>query len=188
VGRGRVADREERRIARFGDLITIRRLADNESDVALGQSLVREYVAATAEEVALPGAPADIEAFRPYIPDWDDFAGRFLHTGGGFVVADVDGELAGSVGVTPIDGTVCEMNRLWVREPFRRAGVGRALAEASMALAVDLGFTRMILDVVPTRTNAIALYRSMGFGDAELMHEYAFPMVGLARDLPATGR
>ena len=169
-------------------MITIRRLADNESDVALGQSLVREYVIATAEEVSLPGAPVDIETFRPYIPDWDDFAGRFLHTGGGFVVADVDGALAGSVGVTPIDGALCEMNRLWVREPFRRGGVGRALAEASMTLAADLGFTRMILDVVPTRTTAIALYRSMGFEDAALMHEYAFPMVGLARDLPATDR
>jgi GNAT superfamily N-acetyltransferase len=111
-------------------LINIRRLADNESDVSLGQLLVREYVIATAEEVALPGSPADVDAIRPYIPDWDDFAGRFLHTGGGFVVADVDGELAGSVGVTPIDADVCEMNRLWVREPYRRAGVGRVLAEA----------------------------------------------------------
>jgi ribosomal protein S18 acetylase RimI-like enzyme len=169
-------------------LIAIRRLADNPSDVALGQSLVREYVIATAEEVALPGSPADIDAIRPYIPDWDDFAGRFLHTGGGFVVAEVDGALAGSVGVTPIDDRVCEMNRLWVRDAFRRAGVGRALAKASLALAVDLGFSRMILDVVPTRTKAIALYRSMGFEDAELMHEYAFPMVAMARDLAATGR
>jgi ribosomal protein S18 acetylase RimI-like enzyme len=169
-------------------LIELRRLADNASDVALGQAMVREYVIATAEEVALPGSAADVDAIRPYIPDWDDFAGRFLHTGGGFVVAEVDGKLAGSVGVTPLDDRLCEMNRLWVREPFRRAGVGRALAVASMDMALDLGFTRMILDVVPTRTKAIALYRSLGFEDAALLHDYAFPMVALARELGATGR
>ena len=57
-----------------------------------------------------------------------------------------------------------------------------------MELASELGFARMILDVVPIRTKAIALYRSLGFTDAELIHTYEFPMVGLGRDLPATGR
>jgi ribosomal protein S18 acetylase RimI-like enzyme len=169
-------------------LIALRRLADTPDDVALGQALVREYVVATAEEVSLPTAPVDADTLKQYIPDWDDFAGRFLRSGGGFVVAEVDDKVAGCVGVTRIDDLLCEMNRLWVREPFREVGVGRALAVGSMELASELGFARMILDVVPIRTKAIALYRSLGFTDAELIHTYEFPMVGLGRDLPATGR
>jgi ribosomal protein S18 acetylase RimI-like enzyme len=39
------------------------------------------------------------------------------------------------------------------------------------------------LDVVPTRTHAVALYRSLGFVDAEPIHEYPFAMVPLGRDL-----
>ena len=41
----------------------------------------------------------------------------------------------------------------------------------------------MALDVVPERTAAIALYRSLGFRDTAPLHEYPFPMVFLAREL-----
>ncbi len=41
----------------------------------------------------------------------------------------------------------------------------------------------MFLDVVPERTAAIALYRSLGFVDAPPLHDYPFPMVPLGRDL-----
>ena len=52
-----------------------------------------------------------------------------------------------------------------------------------MAAARELGFTRMLLDVVPERTVAIALYEQLGFSPAPAIHEYPFSMVPLARDL-----
>jgi carbonic anhydrase len=116
------------------------------------------------------------------IPELHDFAGRYLN-GGAFLVADVDGNPAGCVGVTPgADGT-CEMNRLWIRPGSRRAGLGRALCEASLDAARDLGFRRMALDVVPERTQALTLYRGLGFVETPPVHEYPFAMVFLARDL-----
>jgi putative acetyltransferase len=144
---------------------------------------VREYVVATAEEQAGPGETADLARILPHIPDWDDFAGRFLRSGGAFVVATVDDDVAGCVGVTPIGDGVCEMNRLWVRRTYRTVGLGRRLAIASMDEARRLGFERMILDVLPSRTGAIALYRSLGFVEVPPEHEYAFPMIFLGRDL-----
>jgi putative acetyltransferase len=161
----------------------LRPLADTPGDVALGQELVREYVIATAQEQAGPGVEPDVARFLPYIPDWDDFAGRFLRSGGAFLVATVDGATAGCVGITSLAEEVCEMNRLWVRAPFRGCGLGRRLAIGSMHHASRLGFTRMILDVLPSRTGAIALYRSLGFTEAPPQHSYAFPMVFLGRDL-----
>jgi ribosomal protein S18 acetylase RimI-like enzyme len=161
----------------------VRSLADVAADVALGQALVREYVVATAEEQAGPGKEADLELILPYIPDWDDFAGRFLRTGGAFLVGTVDGAVAGCVGITPLGDGACEMNRLWVRPPFRAGGLGRGLALASMDAARDLGFTRILLDVLPTRGRAIALYHALGFEEVPPTHEYAFPMVFLGRDL-----
>ncbi len=144
---------------------------------------MREYVVATAEERAGPGEDPHVELILPYIPDWDDFAGRFLDSGGSFVVATVGDETAGCVGVTPLGDGVCEMNRLWVRPAFRTIGLGRALAVASMEEARRIGFTRMLLDVLPQRTRAIALYESLGFSEVPPIHEYAFPMVFLGRDL-----
>jgi putative acetyltransferase len=187
LGSRRTAGGPRRRDARSGDLnrvtIALRRLEDSPADVDLGRAIVREYVVATAEEQAGPGEPPDLEAILPHIPDWDDFAGRFLHSGGAFVVATVDDALAGCVGITPLGDGVCEMNRLWVRPPFRALGLGRQLAVASMDEARALGFTRMLLDVLPQRTGAIALYESMGFVTVPPSHEYAFAMVFLGRDL-----
>lgn len=165
--------------------IELRTLADVPADVELGQQLVREYVVATAAEQG-----GDVETILPYIPDYHDFAGRFLRAGGAFVVATVDGEVAGGVGVTRIDDDTCEMNRLWVREPYRRLGLGRTLALASMDEGRRLGFRRMILDVLALRTKAIALYESLGFTEIEPVHTYDFDfeMRSFGRDLPATGR
>ena len=75
------------------------------------------------------------------------------------------------------------MKRLWVRPPSRALGLGRRLAVASRDEARALGFTRMLLDVLPKRTGAIALYRSMGFVEVPPSHDYAFAMVFLGRDL-----
>jgi putative acetyltransferase len=155
----------------------IRRLNDEPADIALGTELVHEYVVATALEIG-----QDVASILPLIPELRDFAGHYLR-GGAFLVAHSGEALEGAVGVTPgADGT-CEMNRLWIRPGHRRKGLGRALCEASMAAARDLGFRRMILDVVPERTAAIRLYRSLGFVDAPPAHEYLFPMVPLGRDL-----
>src|SRR5262249_49615620 len=155
----------------------IRALEPTPADIALGAALVREYVTATAEELG-----QDVDVILGLVPDIGDFEGRYFPRGG-FLVAEVDGTVAGGVGITACDAGVCEMNRLWVRAPFRRDGIGRALAAGSIDAARDLGFTRMQLDVVPQRTAAIALYRALGFEAVAPTHDYPFEMVFLGRDL-----
>jgi ribosomal protein S18 acetylase RimI-like enzyme len=155
----------------------VRALRATPDDIALGMTLVREYVVATAEETGI-----DVDVVLQLVPELRDFAGHYLARGA-YVVGDVGEVTAAGVGVTPGADGLCEMNRLWVRPAFRRSGHARALCEASLDTARSLGFTRMALDVVPQRTGAIALYRSLGFADCEPLHDYPFPMVCLARDL-----
>jgi len=93
-----------------------------------------------------------------------------LHYGephGLFLLALVDGEVAGCAGFRPLPDVdypnACEMKRLFVRPAFRRFGLGRLLAQGLIDRALEAGYSTMLLDTLDDMEAARGLYETLGF-------------------------
>ncbi len=64
---------------------------------------------------------------------------------------------------------------MYVREPFRRQGVGRVLLHALMERAAALGYSQVRLDSAGFMHEAHALYRSAGFQEIAAYPESEIP-------------
>jgi ribosomal protein S18 acetylase RimI-like enzyme len=123
-------------------------------------------------------------AFQDFATELATLPGKYAPPGGAILVAAagalatsgacdprepdrVSADLvAGCVALRPLGDPAArnaEMKRLWVRPAWRRAGLGRRLAEAIVERARQLGYGRIRLDTLASMTPALALYRSLGF-------------------------
>lgn len=101
--------------------------------------------------------------FQDFESEVEGLPGAYAPAGGTLLLARIDGTVAGCVGVRPLDAGRCEMKRLYLREPFRGGGSGRALAERAFAFARSAGYARMTLDTLPQMVAAMRLYYDLGF-------------------------
>ena len=138
----------------------------------LAQQLVGEYVEATAQEMGV-----DPAIFLPHIEGYAEFPGVFSQ-GGDFILALLNNEPAGCVGVKRIEADRFEIKSLFVRKNYRGRGVARRLTQETIRIAQRLGYTRLELDVLTSRVGAIKLYRKLGFVQCTAHHDYDFEMVG----------
>ena len=91
---------------------------------------------------------------------------------GRFLVARVDDDIAGGVGLRPIGEParrLAEIKRLWVRPDLRRGGIAVALMSEVEARARSLGYERLYLETGPKQPEAVALYGAIGW---ERVEEY----------------
>jgi GNAT superfamily N-acetyltransferase len=123
--------------------------------------------------------------FQGFAEELRSLPGRYTPPCGRLLLArDTVGADAGVVGMWPLDEDTCEMKRLFVREPFRGQGLGRRLAETIVETAVRVGYARMRLDTLERLTEAIMLYRSMGFREIKpYYHNPLESVIYLEREL-----
>jgi len=120
---------------------------------------------------------ADIEIVERYF-DSEAYAYEMQHldevynaSGGCVILALLENEPVGGVGLKKLDDTYCEMKRLFVPIKHRRKGIGAKLTEELLEAARRRGFKYMRLDTGTFMVESHQLYKKMGFKKIEPYYE-----------------
>lgn len=117
--------------------------------------------------------------FQSFDKELATLPGDYASPRGRLLLAHWNEEVAGCIALHQFGSTdTCEMKRLYVRPEFRGHYIGRALINAVIAAAREIGYSRMLLDTVAgVHDKAIELYRSYGFREIPPYRENPQPKV-----------
>jgi GNAT superfamily N-acetyltransferase len=155
------------------------RPAETEGEIEEVRRLFRSFLSwhrqRHTEDLALIEAYFDDAAYDTEI---EGLPGAYAPPDGALLVCWESGLALGAVAMKRRDEHSCEMKRMFVPAMARGRGAGRALAEAVIAQARAAGYRRMYLDTSVRQTEAIALYRDLGFVEVEPYDEVPEELLG----------
>jgi putative acetyltransferase len=129
------------------------RICRTEKDFDLGIQVSREYDSWLQDTL------------NTHTPDEkrSSFAEYYSLPQGFFLLAEIDGTLAGGVGLHKTDFFTGEIKSLYVYPDYRGRGLGVYLCEKLLTWAENMQLESVFLETLPRLTSALATYRELGF-------------------------
>ena len=137
-----------------------------------------------------------IERFIARIPEGDrtffkedvadpDVVQAWARPGAARLLAVEDDAVVGSAAVVPLHGWSSHVGEVRVIvDPARRGkGVGRALAQRVILEALELGLTKMVVEVIAEQESTVNMFRSLGFDPEALLRDHVRSRDGEVHDL-----
>ena len=139
--------------------VIIRRVRRDDLQDAAGVADVLNGVIAEGGHTALTGH---------WTPEAEQAFLQSLRPRSEVFVAEVAGRIMGFQVVEPFVSYTSTMNHVahmgtYVRAEFRRRGIGRELAQATLAFARERGYEKLVIYVMADNELGLAYYRKLGF-------------------------
>lgn len=127
--------------------------AKTEADFDVIRAMLREYAEWMEYELCFDGFDQELASLP----------GRYAPPTGRILIAEIDGQPAGCIGLSRVTDLRCEMERLWVRPEFRGQKVGRRLIAKLIEEARKIGYTTICLYTTDRMEVARSMYERLGF-------------------------
>jgi GNAT superfamily N-acetyltransferase len=142
--------------------------AQTKADYQAFEALITEYSAwdeGVSHQLGLEGEK--LIAFFYNQPVQEEIAADYMPPAGRAFLALDDGQVGGCAALRKYGEGAAEIKRFYVKPAFRGKGMGRALLEALIAEARQIGYRRIVLESATFMTDAHRLYHSAGFQNIE---------------------
>ena len=149
------------------------------------QEAVRELLLEYTDLLLAQGTGDAVSCLRRqnFQGELENLTGKYGAPWGRLYLVRVDGVAAGCAAMQRLDRYRCELTRLYIRPAFRGQGLARQLVERLLAEARDAGYEAMLLDTFPFLSQAIRLYRDMGFYEIPRYNSFGRSLIYMRKDL-----
>ena len=106
-------------------------------------------------------------SFQNIDDELKDPSKKYTASAGELLVAIESDEVVGMIAYHKHSATRCEMKRLYVKPKYRGMKLGEQLIQKLIELAIQSGYTEMVLDTLLPLQSAIYLYQKLGFQQCE---------------------
>jgi ribosomal protein S18 acetylase RimI-like enzyme len=168
----------ERKLSTVTEVV---RLSEHPGRLAEARSILRGYLLLPDVWEVLGQVPEQLPDF--FVHELEQFPSLATPPAGEVVVALGHSDAVGIGEVVPLSGDTCELKRVHVVADHEGSGIGRLIARSLLDEACRLGYRSVVLDVLPTRTRARALWTSVGFEEIEPYRVYPLQMVFMGQVL-----
>jgi GNAT superfamily N-acetyltransferase len=162
-------------------------IAATDADYEIFGDLVREYWAWLQQRYThLPGFIDSIGGLQALDTELQMLRETYGPPAGKALLALRGSEVTGVVAYRDLHDGSCEMKRLFVPERFQGHGTGRLLCHAVLDAATGDGYRLMRLDTGYQNSEAITMYKSLGFHECGPHHQYPAELLPHLRFLEKT--
>jgi ribosomal protein S18 acetylase RimI-like enzyme len=132
-------------------------LAATETEFSAAARLFTEYAAGLAIDLG----------FQHFEEELKNLDRMYARTDGGILLCKNEGDFVACAAIRRFSDEACELKRMFVQPAHRQRGIGEHLMQRSVELAVQCGYSRIMLDTLDHMKAAIGLYKKFGFVQTE---------------------